>query len=157
MKETASKYSLKEKDRVRKETLVRSLLPVVLVCLVFILLSGKEVVAKSKKKYKLSYTSKTMEKGELYNISLKGVPQAVKTKSIKWKSSNKKVVSIRSKKKNKAFLIAKKKGTQDDEFFIDLLFYNYLMHCFFAVEELQDTVLSLDDIESRIIDKYKCE
>ena len=117
---------------------------------------------------------------------------------------------------------------QDDEFFIDLLFYNYLMHCFFAVElktgkfvpeyagkmnfylsvlddqvkseadnpsvglilcrdknkivaeyalkdmtkpigvseyrlfddvpkELQDTVPSLDDIESRIIEKYKCE
>lgn len=117
---------------------------------------------------------------------------------------------------------------QDDEFFIDLFFNNYLMHCFFAVElktgkfvpeyagkmnfylsvlddqvkseadnpsvglilcrdknkivaeyalkdmtkpigvseyrlfddvpkELQDTVPSLDDIESRIIDKYKCD
>lgn len=117
---------------------------------------------------------------------------------------------------------------QDDEFFIDLLFYNYMMHCFFAVElktgkfvpeyagkmnfylsvlddqlksemdnpsvglilcrdknrivaeyalkdmtkpigvseyrlfedvpkELQDTVPSLEDIESRIMDKYKCE
>lgn len=78
---------------------------------------------------------------------------------------------------------------QDEEFFIDLLFYNYLMHCFFAVElktgkfvpeyalkdmtkpigvseyrlfedvpkELQDTVPSLEDIGSRIMDKYKCE
>ena len=117
---------------------------------------------------------------------------------------------------------------QDEEFYIDLLFYNYIMHCFFAVElktgkfkpeyagkmnfylsvlddqvksaadnpsvglilcrdenrlvaeyalkdmtkpigvseykllediptELQDTVPSLEDMESRIIDKYKCE
>ena len=116
----------------------------------------------------------------------------------------------------------------DEEFYIDLLFYNYIMHCFFAVElktgkfkpeyagkmnfylsvlddqvksaadnpsvglilcrdenrlvaeyalkdmtkpigvseykllediptELQDTVPSLEDMESRIIDKYKCE
>ena len=117
---------------------------------------------------------------------------------------------------------------QEEEFFIDLLFYNYLMHCFFAVDlktgkfvpeyagkmnfylsvlddqvkgendnpsiglilcrdknrivaeyslkdmtkpigvseyklfedvpkELQDTVPSIEDIESRILDKYKCE
>ena len=117
---------------------------------------------------------------------------------------------------------------QEEEFFIDLLFYNYLMHCFFAVElktgkfipeyagkmnfylsvlddqvksevdnpsvglilcrdknkivaeyalkdmtkpigvseyklfedvpqELQDKVPSLEDLESRIIDKYRCD
>ena len=111
MNGTASKNRLREKNKVRQGVLVRSLLPVVLVCLVFVSLSGLEAEAKTKKKYKLSYTSKTMEKGELYNISLKGVPKSVKSKSIKWKSSNKKVVSIQSKKKNKAFLMAKKKGT----------------------------------------------
>ena len=77
----------------------------------FSVLSVTEVEAKSKKKYRLSSTSKTMEQGELYHISLKGVPKSVKMKKIKWKSSNKKVVSIRSKKKNKAVLMAKKKGT----------------------------------------------
>ncbi|HCJ08757.1 MAG TPA: hypothetical protein DHV96_10515, partial [Lachnospiraceae bacterium] len=56
------------------------------------------------------YTSKTMERGEFYNIFLKGVPKSVKTKKIKWKSSNKKVVSIYSNKKNKAVLRAKKCG-----------------------------------------------
>ena len=44
------------------------------VCMAFIILSVTDVEAKSKKKYRLSYTSKTMERGEFYNISLKGVP-----------------------------------------------------------------------------------
>ena len=80
------------------------------VCMAFIILSVTDVEAKSKKKYRLSYTSKTMERGEFYNISLKGVPKSVKAKKIKWKSSNKKVVSIYSKKKNRAVLRAKKCG-----------------------------------------------
>ena len=90
---------------------VRCLFLVAAVIVAFSILSVTEVEAKSKKKYRLSYTSKTMEQGELYNISLKGVPKSVKAKQIKWKSSNKKVVSIRSKKKNNAVLMAKKKGT----------------------------------------------
>ena len=90
---------------------VRCLFLVAAVIVVFSILSVTEVEAKSKKKYRLSYTSKTMEQGELYNISLKGVPNSVKAKKIKWKSSNKKVVSIWSKKKNRAVLIAKKNGT----------------------------------------------
>jgi hypothetical protein len=90
---------------------VRCLLLVATVIVTFTILSVTEVEAKSKKKCRLSYTSKTMEQGELYNISLKGVPKSVKAKKIRWKSSNKKVVSIRSKKKNKAVLMAKKEGT----------------------------------------------
>lgn len=90
---------------------VRCMLLVAVVIVTFSILSVTEVEAKSKKKYRLSYTSKTMEQGELYNISLKGIPKSVKTKKSKWKSSNKKVVSIRSKKKKKAVLLAKKKVT----------------------------------------------
>lgn len=90
---------------------VRCLLFSIAVIMTFCILSVTEVEAKSKKKCRLSYTSKTMEQGELYSIFLNGVPKSVKAKKIKWKSSNKKVVSIRSKKKNKAVLMAKKKGT----------------------------------------------
>lgn len=89
---------------------VRCLLLAVAVILAFSILSVTEVEAKSKK-YRLSYTSKTMEQGELYNISLKGVPKSVKAKKIKWKSSNKKIVSVQSKKKNNAVIMARKKGT----------------------------------------------
>ena len=89
---------------------VRCLCLALAVCMAFVFLSVTEVEAKSKKKYRLSYTSKTMERGEFYNIFLKGVPKSVKTKKIKWKSSNKKVVSIYSNKKNKAVLRAKKCG-----------------------------------------------
>jgi len=60
--------------------------------------------------YRLSYTSKKMENGELYNISLKGVSCSVKADKIKWKSSNKKVVSIYSKKNNRAVLSANSTG-----------------------------------------------
>ena len=90
---------------------VRCMFLVATVIVACSILSVTEVEAKSKKKYKLSYTSKTMEQGEVYNISLKGVPNSVKAKEIRWKSSNKKVVSIRSKKKNNSVLMAKKKGT----------------------------------------------
>lgn len=61
------------------------------------------------KKCRLSYTSKIMECGELYNISLKGVPKSVRT--VRWQSSRKKIVSVYSQKKNRAVLMAKKCGT----------------------------------------------
>ncbi len=90
---------------------VRCLYLALAVCMAIVFLSVTEVEAKSKKKYRLSYTSKTMERGEFYIISLKGVPKSVKTKKIKWKSSNNKIVSILSRKKNNAVLMAKKEGT----------------------------------------------
>ena len=49
---------------------VRCIFLVATVVVVFSILSVNEVEAKSKKKYRLSYTSKTMEQGELYNISM---------------------------------------------------------------------------------------
>lgn len=61
------------------------------------------------KKCRLSYNSKIMECGELYNISLKGVPKSVR--AVRWQSSRKKIVSVYSKKKNRAVLMAKKCGT----------------------------------------------
>lgn len=43
---------------------VRCLYLALAVCMAIVFLSGTEVEAKSKKKYRLSYTSKTMERGE---------------------------------------------------------------------------------------------
>lgn len=78
-----------------------------------------------------------------------------------------------------------KSQTQENEFYIDLLFYNYILHCFVAVnlktgkflpeympnpigvseyklleeipEELQATMPRIEEIESRMLGKYRCE
>lgn len=96
---------------------------------------------KAKAKYKLSATKKTMREGQIYTISLKGVPKKVKTKKLKWIAGNKQIVSISKKNGSKAVLRAKKAGKAT----IKVTYRGRTYKCKITVKKKKDTK---DDAEN---------
>ncbi len=79
-----------------------------LVSLILSMLPCKDLAAKKKKKMKFNKTKITMKVGEDKYLKIKN---NTKPKSVKWSTSNKKVVYFDSKSEQDCWLVAKKAGT----------------------------------------------
>lgn len=80
-----------------------------LTCIVPVFFSA-ETQAAEDKKVSIGTEKKIMYVGNSFTLSLKNV-NTDESEEIKWKSTNKKVVEIKKTKKNKAVIVAKKRGT----------------------------------------------
>ncbi len=79
-----------------------------LISLILSMLPCKDLAAKKKKKMKFSKTKITMKVGEDKYLKIKN---NTKPKSVKWSTSNKKVVYFDSKSEQDCWLVARKAGT----------------------------------------------